>query len=91
MRGASARGMGGGGILRLLPGVYRLFGFKGLAIAAVAVGAYLQFSGNLGVLTGTGGLLDQGGSSESRPGAQSAEEQELVEFVSVVLADTEAA
>ena len=89
MRGPSAGGVGGGGILRLLPAVYRLFGFKGVAIAAAAVGAYLLFSGNLGVLTGTEGLSDPDESSLSRPVAQTAEEQELVEFVSVVLADTE--
>ena len=89
-RGMSAPGRlgGGGGMLRLLPVVYRFLGFKGTVIAALVVGAYLVFSGNLGVLTGSGGLTDQG-AGQSAPVAQSAEEQELVDFVSVVLADTE--
>ncbi len=86
MRGPG--GTGGGGILRLLPTVFRLFGFKGTIIAVVALGAYLIFSGNLGVLTGSGSLTGQPG-AEAPLVAQSAEEQELVDFVSVVLADTE--
>jgi hypothetical protein len=48
-----------------------------------------MFTGNLGVLTGTGGLTDQAGSQQSELVVESAEEQELVDFVSVVLADTE--
>ena len=88
MRGPGG-GPGGGGLLRLLPTVFRLLGFKGTVIAAIALGAYLLFSGNLGVLTGSGGLTGQPGPETTAPVAQSAEEQELVNFVSVVLADTE--
>jgi predicted metalloprotease len=87
--GPSRLGGGGGGVLRLLPVVYRFLGFKGTVVAVLALGAYLMFTGNLGVLTGTGGLTDQAGSSQSELVVESAEEQELVDFVSVVLADTE--
>ncbi len=89
MRGPSAGGSGGGGMLRLLPSLFRLLGFKGTVIAVLALGAYLFFSGNLGVLTGSGGLTGQPDSQTVAPVAQSAQEQERVEFVSVVLADTE--
>lgn len=91
-RGESAPGRlgsGGGGIIRLLPIVYRFLGFKGTVIAALGLGAYLMFTGNLGILTGTGGLADPAGSQKSELVVESAEEQELVNFVSVVLADTE--
>lgn len=91
-RGESAPGRlggGGGGIIRLLPVVYRFLGFKGTVIAALGIGAYLMFTGNLGVLTGTGGLTDPAGAQKSELVVESAEEQELVNFVSVVLADTE--
>lgn len=86
---APSRFGGGAGMLRLLPLAFRYLGFKGTVIAALAVGAFLLFTGNLGVLTGTGGLTDPVGSQQSAPVAQSAEEEELVDFVSVVLADTE--
>lgn len=84
-----AAGAAGGGLLRLLPVVYRFLGFKGTAIAVLAIGAYVLFTGNLGVLTGTGGLTGPGEPAQSGLVVESAEEQELVDFVSVVLADTE--
>ena len=87
--GPSRLGGGSGGLLRLLPVVYHFLGFKGTAIAVLAIGAYALFSGNLGILTGTGELTDQTGSQQSGLVVESAEEQELVDFVSVVLADTE--
>ncbi|MBU1193069.1 MAG: zinc metallopeptidase [Gammaproteobacteria bacterium] len=82
-------GGGGGGIIRLLPVIYRFLGFKGTVIAALGIGAYLMFTGNLGILTGTGGLGNPAGSQQNGVVVESAEEQELVDFVSVVLADTE--
>lgn len=85
----SRLGGGGGGIIRLLPVIYRFLGFKGTVIAALGIGAYLIFTGNLGVLTGTGGLGNSAGSQQHGVVVESAEEQELVDFVSVVLADTE--
>lgn len=88
-RGERAGSRLGGGVLGLLPLVYRLLGFKGIVIAAVVIGAYVLFSGNLGVLLGTGSLTDPTGPAQSGLVAESPEEQELVDFVSVVLADTE--
>ena len=86
--GPSGR-LGGGGILSLLPLVYRLLGFKGMVVVLLAIGAYVLFSGNLGFLLGTDQLPEQTASSQSGLVVQSPEEQELVDFVSVVLADTE--
>ena len=91
-RGASAPsgmgGFGGGGMLNLLPMVFKLFGVKGGILAVLAIGAYGLLSGNLGDMLGGGGsdrLADQ----SVEPVRQSAAEKELVDFVSVVLADTE--
>lgn len=88
-RGMSAGpgGIGGGGLLRLLPTVVRLLGFKDSLILGAAVVGYGLFTGNLGQLLGLGG---QGGQQlANQPVKQSAGEKELVSFVSVVLADTE--
>ncbi|MET0008993.1 MAG: neutral zinc metallopeptidase, partial [Candidatus Thiodiazotropha sp. 6PLUC4] len=91
MRSPSPLGLGGGGggLLNLLPMVFKLFGVKGGIVAVLAIGAYGLLSGNLGSMLGggTGESLSTGG---GEPVKQSAEEQELVSFVSVVLADTEA-
>jgi len=84
-------GMGrGGGLLRLLPVVFKFLGFKGTAILVLCVGAYGLFSGNLGDMLAVLGL-QQGTPTSTRtePLRQTAEEKELVDFVSVVLADTE--
>ncbi len=80
---------GGGGLLRLLPLVFRFLGFKGTAIVAVGIIGYGLITGNLGSLLG--GAPQSVGSAgiQTAPLAESAEEKELVEFVSVVLADTE--
>jgi uncharacterized protein len=92
-RGMSApRGVGGfgaGGMLNLLPMVFKLLGVKGGIVAVLAIGAYGLLSGNLGNMLGGGMGGDKLSSQESRPLQQSAEEKELVDFVSVVLADTE--
>jgi predicted metalloprotease len=79
---------GGSGLLNLLPAVFRLFGFKGGMVAVLAIGAYALMSGNLGSILGGGG---QENLSNHEPGSvkQSAQEKALVDFVSVVLADTE--
>jgi predicted metalloprotease len=91
MRVSGLGGLGrGGGMLRLLPVVFRFLGFKGTAILVLCVGAYGLFSGNLGnMLVGLG--LQQGppASMSTEPLRETAEEKELVDFVSVVLADTE--
>lgn len=88
--GAAGLGRGGGGLLRLLPMVFRMLGFKGTAILIVGVGAYGLFTGNLGNMLGGVGLSQDSSSSvSSAPISETAEERELVEFVSVILADTE--
>ena len=95
-RGLSPSGLdgsGGGdrsGLLRLLPIVFRFLGFKGTVILAVCVGAYGYFTGNLDNMLGGLGL-QQGPTTQmsAKPFQESAAEKELVDFVSVVLADTE--
>ena len=77
----------GGGILRLLPMVFRFLGFKGTAILVVAIGAYGVMTGNLGAILGGLGL--QQGAQSDTPLRQSESEKELADFVSVILADTE--
>ena len=93
-RGSSASPFGGGGggggsLLHLLPLALRVLGVKGTLLALLAVGAvsYLAGGGGLGSLVG-GGVADRQ-TGQNGPSVQSQKEQELVEFVSVVLADTE--
>jgi predicted metalloprotease len=88
-RGPSAMGIGGGGgLLRLLPAVVKIFGFKGAVIAVLAIGAYGLISGNLGSILGSGGS-SQDMVEKDIPLQQSTAEKEMADFVSVVLADTE--
>ena len=90
MRTSGLGGIGGSGMLRLLPMVIKFLGFKGTAILVVCVGAYGLFSGNLdNMLVGLG--LQQGttASNSTESLQETAEEKELVDFVSVILADTE--
>ena len=82
-------GRGGGGLLRLLPMVYRLLGFKGTAIALAGVVAYGLFSGNLGQILGGGSFPENTPQVSDQPVKQSSQEKEMVDFISVVLADTE--
>ena len=80
----------GGGLLRLLPIVFKFLGFKGTAILVVCVGAYGLFTGNLGNMLSVLGLQQNPTARVSEePIRETAEESELVDFVSVVLADTE--
>jgi len=92
-RGARAPSLGGlgrgGGMLNLLPMVFRLFGFKGGIIAVLAIGAYGFLSGDIGSLLGGGDMQGNLAPQQGQQVEQSKEEQELVKFVSVVLADTE--
>lgn len=78
----------GGGLLRLLPMIYRLLGFKGTAVAVVGIAAYGLFSGNLTQILGAGSVQNSP-STSSQAVKQSASEKEMVKFISVVLADTE--
>jgi hypothetical protein len=74
-------------ILRLLPVAFRFLGFKGTVIALVGIVGYGLISGDLGGILGLS-QQDQPTAS-AQPVQQSAQEKELVQFVSVVLADTE--
>ena len=79
-----------GSMLRLLPAVFKFLGFKGTVILAVCVGAYGLYTGNLGNILGALGLGQD--TTVSKPAGsfrETAEEEELAEFVSVILADTE--
>jgi len=93
--GGLGRGGSGGGLLRLLPLAFRFLGVKGTIVAVLALGAYSYFSGGglgslLGGLAGTGVQTTQTGQSAPQGRVeQTAQEQELAEFVAVVLADTE--
>ena len=81
---------GGSGMLRFIPMVYRILGFKGTAILAACVGAYGLFTGNLSSMLGGGSMqASQSTNLPTQTIQQTAQEKEQVEFVSVVLADTE--
>ncbi len=81
---------GSSGMLRLLPMAFKILGFKGTAILIVCVGAYGLFSGNLtNMLAGIGLQQSTSTSVSTEPLRESAKEKELVDFVSVILADTE--
>lgn len=94
-RGMRTSGMGGfgggrgGGILRLLPVAFKFLGVKGTILAVVAVIGYGLYTGNLNQILGGGSYLTDQQTTSSEPVKQTAAEKELVEFVSVVLADTE--
>jgi len=90
-RGARASGptrMGGNGLLGLLPVVYRILGVKGTLMLAACVAGYGWYTGNLDALLGGVGP-GQEPTNSAAPVRQNAAEQEQVEFVAVILADTE--
>ena len=90
MRSPAMGGFGsGGGLLNLLPMVFKLFGLKGGIIALLGIGAYGLLSGDLAMIMGGGSGTGDTTSQPQHRIEQSAQEQELVKFVSVVLADTE--
>lgn len=82
-------GSGGGGLIRLLPMVFRLLGFKGTVIVAIGAIGYGLYTGNLAQMAGFAGQTVRAPAASSQKIEQTAEEKELVRFVSVVLADTE--
>ncbi len=99
-RGSSPGGLGslggragiGGGVLRLLPLMFRFLGMKGTVVVVLGLVAFSYFSGGgLGGLLGgmAGGDLQADLTNQQAPAEQSAREKEQVEFVGVVLADTE--
>ncbi len=82
-------GRGGGGLLRLLPIAIKFLGVKGTLVAALGIGAFLYFSGgDLGSLLGGSGMSPLAPQQQAAR-QESAAEAELVQFVKVVLADTE--
>jgi predicted metalloprotease len=91
-RGLQASGPrgSGGGMLNLLPVAFRFLGVKGTLLLLIGVGAYAFFTGNLGGLLTILGVQQNAAVSRSATSFhESPGEKELVEFVSVILADTE--
>ena len=86
--GLGGLGGGSGSMLRFLPLAFRFLGFKGTAILGVAIVGYGLVSGNLGNMLGFQQSTNITQSSNT-PIKQTAAEKEMVDFVSVVLADTE--
>jgi len=89
-RSSRVVGGSGGGLINIVLMIFRVLGFKWGSVALVLVGGYALVTGNLGSFIG--GETIQSGSSSSGQGTQveqSAQEKKLVQFVSVVLADTE--
>jgi len=85
-RGAGGNTLSGGGLLRLLPLVFRFLGFKGTVIVALGFVGYTFLSGgNLNTILG----LAPESNVVTKEVKQSPAEKKMVEFVSVVLADTE--
>lgn len=89
-RGQPLSGMGssGSGLIRLLPAVIKFLGIKGTLIVAVGVIGLAVFTGHTQSLLALLGLSSPP-TATSQPHQQSAAEKELVDFVSVILADTE--
>lgn len=87
-RGQRMAGVGGGGaiLLRLLPYLMRSKGGRGLLLVGGAAFLLSYFGLDGGLLNG---LLGGGTATTNRSSALSAEQQELADFVSIVLADTE--
>jgi predicted metalloprotease len=91
MRTSGLGGLGGSGsgLLRLLPLAFRFLGFKGTLLAVIGLVGYGYFTGNLDQFLSGGALQNNQTSSSTKTIQQSAEEKELAQFISVVLADTE--
>jgi len=87
-RGQRMAGVGGGGLvlMRLLPFLMRSKGGRFLLLIAGGVFLLSYFGLDGGLL---GALTGGGTSTASRNAAMSPEQQELADFVSIVLADTE--
>ncbi len=90
-RGQSVGGFsgGGGGLIRLLPTVFRLLGFKGTVVVVIGAIGYGLFTGNLAQITGFGGMAARSPAASAHKVRQTAAEKEMVQFVATVLADTE--
>lgn len=92
-RASRASGIGGmssgGGLFRLLPMIVRMLGVKGTIAVAVVLGGYGLVTGKLGDMLGLLSGNQTTASAPQGPVKESESERQLVEFVSVVLADTE--
>ncbi len=89
-RASRVGGMGsGGGVLRLLPMAIKFLGVKGTIFVGILVIGYGLFTGNLSQILGGGSFQDNKNPQSDQVVKQSAKEKELVQFMSVVLADTE--
>lgn len=84
----SGMGRSSGGLVRLLPAIIRFLGIKGTLVVAVGVIGLAVFTGNTHTLLTFLGFTSPY-ETTSQPVKQSAAERELVDFVSVILADTE--
>jgi hypothetical protein len=90
-RGPRTAGLGGrgNGIIRLLPLAIRFLGIKGTVIAVVLIVGYGLISGDLTQFLGGANFDTSQPAAGDQPVRQTQAEKELVDFVSVVLADTE--
>lgn len=89
VRLSGSTGQAAGGLIRLLPLIFRFLGFKGTLLLVVGIAAYALFTGNLQHLLSIIGLQSPVAVTSTEPLHQTAGEKELADFVSVVLADTE--
>lgn len=89
VRLSGSTGQAAGGLIRLLPLIFRFLGFKGTLLLVMGIAAYALFTGNLQHLLSIIGLQSPVAVTSTEPLRQTAEEKELADFVSVVLADTE--
>src|SRR5688572_2158839 len=80
----------GAGLLGLLPSLIRFFGFKKVIIGMTVLLGIAYFTGTLdNVMNAFVAPSSQEVTQETVPLRQTPEEKELVDFVSVILADTE--
>ena len=90
MRASGYGSSGSGGMLRLLPVAIKFLGFKGTVVVIACVGLYGLFTGTLDSwLKGLGIPLNTTDRHYEASFHETPEERELVDFVSVILADTE--
>jgi uncharacterized protein len=83
------RGMAAGGILGLLPTMIRFLGFKKTALGLLLLGGVAYFTGGIDGVVNTFMGSSAPVSQSKVPLEQTPAEKELVEFMSVILADTE--
>ena len=83
---------GGSPLVRLLPIIFKVLGVKGTLLLGGGLLVYGVFTGNLGsMFSMLGGQNNAPATQATSALNETAQEKELVEFISVVLADTEQA